>query len=40
MRGVIKHSGSYATLLTFASALAVEWLFLYWLYRKKIFWKV
>jgi predicted acyltransferase len=40
MRGVIKRSGSYATLLTFASTLAVEWLFLYWLYRKKLFWKV
>jgi predicted acyltransferase len=40
MGGVIKHAGSYATLLTFASTLAVEWLFLYWLYRKKIFWKV
>jgi predicted acyltransferase len=40
MRGVIKHSGGYATLLAFASTLAVEWLFLYWLYRKKIFWKV
>jgi len=40
MRGVIKHAGSYATLLAFASTLAVEWLLLYWLYRKKIFWKV
>jgi predicted acyltransferase len=40
MRGIIRHSGHYATLLTFASTLVVEWLFVYWLYRKKIFWKV
>ncbi|MCE5310838.1 MAG: DUF5009 domain-containing protein [Acidobacteriales bacterium] len=40
MRGIIRHSGTYGPLLTFASTLAVEWLFLFWLYRKRIFWKV
>ena len=40
MRGIIHRSGRYGDLLTFASTLAVEWLFLYWLYRKRIFWKV
>jgi len=40
MGGIIRHSGAYATMLTFASTLAVEWLFLYWLYRKRIFWRV
>ncbi|MEN6604787.1 MAG: hypothetical protein ABFD86_20425 [Bryobacteraceae bacterium] len=40
MRGIIRHSGAYGPLLTFASTLAAEWLFLFWLYRKRIFWKV
>lgn len=40
MKGVIRHSGQFADLLTAASTLAVEWLFLLWLYKKKVFWRV
>jgi hypothetical protein len=38
--GLANHAGAYKDLLLAASILAVKWLFLYFLYRQKIFLKV
>ena len=40
LRGVIRHAGIYAPLLSAAGPFAVAWLLLYVMYRKKIFWSV
>jgi hypothetical protein len=40
VRGFINHIGPYKPLVFDLSVLAVGWLFLYFLYRQKIFLKV
>ena len=40
LRGVIHHAGAYAPLISAAGYVAVAWLILYFMYRKKIFWSV
>jgi predicted acyltransferase len=38
--GVLKHTDAYKPLLVAIAVVAVKWLLLYWLYRKRIFLKV
>ena len=39
IRGVVRFTGEFTTLVTVAAVVAVKWLFLYFLYRRKIFLK-